>query len=163
TSPGSYFLARDITVISGNVIRIQASEVTIDLNGKTIRATAPAPIPPPPEGLIAIDTGASTVRVRNGQLVGGVAGILAIGGAGPILVDVENVAFNQGYEGIQIAIAGEIAISRCSFRNVTNNAVEISAGSLPTAAARIAGNVFSSVGNRAISVNNVRSVEVVDN
>src|SRR5262245_27053413 len=157
TSSGSYVLTRDITVASGNVITIQASDVTLDLNGKTLQNTSASNV------LIAIDTGASTVRVKNGKLLGGSTGIANIAGAGPILLDVEKFALlNQGSDAISLGIAGEVSISDCSFRNVGNNGVVITSA-LSTSTAHIVRNAFSNVDNRVIIASGLRTAAVLNN
>jgi len=141
------------------VITIQASDVTLDLNGKTLQITSTS------NSLISIDTGVSTLRVSNGKLLGGALGIFHPSAVGPILLDVENVALlNQSSDAIEIAIAGgEVAISDCSFRNVGNNGILIFPSGVTTSGARIVGNVFSHVSNRAIELSGVRSFAVLSN
>ena len=161
TSSGSYVLTRDITVASGNVFTIQASDVTLDLNGRTVQVTSPGGY------LIAIDTGASTLRVKNGALIGGQFGIANIGGTVPILLDVEKVDFlSHGLGAIQLTNAGDVRISKCSFRNLGGTATAIllqPPGPPPgLTSARIAENVFSNM-RGAISTHELQSVAVLNN
>src|SRR5436853_6905176 len=40
TNPGSYYVTTNLTVSSGNAVTIATNDVTLDLNGFTIRSTA---------------------------------------------------------------------------------------------------------------------------
>jgi hypothetical protein len=64
TQSGNYVLSGDIVVSTGNGITIDASDVTIDLNGFTIRSTAA-----PTNGIgVRIETSARNVVVKNGSI-----------------------------------------------------------------------------------------------
>jgi hypothetical protein len=101
TVPGSYVLANDITGTSGGaVIEIQASDVTLNLNGHTITATQG-------DGVI-IDqfVGNNTnvtlvnVHVSNGQIVAGNTGVIIFGSS--CLVNGLNITTSQSGFGIEI-------------------------------------------------------------
>lgn len=67
STSGSYYLANNITVSSGDAITIAASNVTLDLNGFTISSTAS------PAAGTGIEVGNRTgVTITNGNIVGGV-------------------------------------------------------------------------------------------
>lgn len=68
TQPGSYYLTGNITVSTGDAIRIQASGVTLDLNGFQITSTLTG------SSLgtaISINGAASRITIRNGSIVSG--------------------------------------------------------------------------------------------
>ncbi|MEM9479151.1 MAG: hypothetical protein AAGA58_05740 [Verrucomicrobiota bacterium] len=66
SDPGSYYLANNIAVTSGNGIVIQARNVSLDLNGFTISSTAN-----PAGGTgILIDSGSDQVSIQNGFVRG---------------------------------------------------------------------------------------------
>ncbi len=106
--PGSYFLAEDLTVPSGmNGIRVQVSDVTIDLNGYTIRGE-----PGSNEGIIILRPIENTT-IRNG-VIRDMGQSAILGGVFGLEVDrcfIEGVhAFNNGLWGF---LTGEF----CTFRN----------------------------------------------
>jgi parallel beta-helix repeat protein len=71
-APGHYILTRDIPVTSGTGILVNASRVTLDLNGHVLSGPIDEDI-----SLIAIGPTARFVAIRNGHLKGGRYGILA--------------------------------------------------------------------------------------
>jgi hypothetical protein len=66
SSSGSYYLTGNITVASGGVITINASNVTLDLNGYSIITTSATPS----GTAILIATGVTRVKVGNGFITG---------------------------------------------------------------------------------------------
>lgn len=66
--PGHYILANDLAVESGTAIRIECSDVTIDLNQKTISCTGPSTKRKPTFGILAVS--AEQLVVMNGALTG---------------------------------------------------------------------------------------------
>jgi len=159
TSTGSYVVTRDITVASGNVITIQASYVTLDLNGKTLTIQSTVP----EDTVIGIGPGASNLRVRNGRVVGGWRGVANLLGGALGVLEVSKVSFSgHGADAIRFQSADAVTVSECRFRKVGNSGVSIQSAAL-SSAAHIVGNDFSDVDNRAITLTNVRSVEVLNN
>ena len=70
TQPGSYYLATNLTVTSGDAIDIATNQVTLDLNGFTISSTAN---PAAGDGVkLIVPGGNSDVTIFNGHIVGGV-------------------------------------------------------------------------------------------
>jgi hypothetical protein len=68
SQPGSYYLATNLTVASGNAITINANGVTLDLNGFTIFSTAASAT-----GTAVLFNGALTnIAIYNGQISSGV-------------------------------------------------------------------------------------------
>ncbi len=74
SSSGSYFLTANLTVASGDAITITADDVTLDLNGFTIRSTAANAIG------TGIAVNSSRVTVFNGHVSGGVTYNAALSG-----------------------------------------------------------------------------------
>lgn len=70
SEPGHYFLDRDISSISGTAIRITSSDVTVDLNGRSVQG---------PGGKVGQGieiTGVSGVRVMNGSIANFAFGVV---------------------------------------------------------------------------------------
>lgn len=67
TSPGSYYLVDDIEVSSSSGINISASNVTVDLNGFTIRSTASSAAG---SGVVVPTTSYSNIYIKNGTIAG---------------------------------------------------------------------------------------------
>lgn len=121
TVPGSYLLANDITGTSGRaVIEIQASGVTLDLNGQTINASKG-------EGILIdeIDTTNNhapvvNVHVSNGRIVAAAYGVKVYGssclltglnitvGASGIPIEIEHGAFNRVHSCVLSATTGQM-------------------------------------------------------
>ncbi len=68
TAPGSYYLTGNITVASGNAIVITSDDVSLDLNGFTIRSTFTGGSS---GTAISISSSRSRLTVRNGSIVSG--------------------------------------------------------------------------------------------
>ncbi len=66
SQPGSYYLTENLTVPTGNGITINASDVSLDLNGFTIRSTNAA------TGYKGIEINGSQVSVFNGHIKSGI-------------------------------------------------------------------------------------------
>lgn len=111
TQPGSYFLARGLAVDGQDAIVIAASNVTLDLNGQTIQGTAGT------QSLIQIISGSTSVRIRNGRIVGGVFGIQYEQTLSPpIRLHVQDVDFvNMSGMGVQIDSASHVDVVACQF------------------------------------------------
>lgn len=79
SQPGSYYLTGNITVASGDAIVITSDDVSLDLNGFTIRSTYTVAVSPEnPTGgssgnAINISGDRSRLTVRNGSIVSGTA------------------------------------------------------------------------------------------
>ena len=83
SQPGSYVLTGNITVSSGSGININASDVTLDLNGFRVMTTANSGT------VIVINTGTNNVVVRNGLVAGGNTGVACTNNAvGALIEDV---------------------------------------------------------------------------
>ena len=101
---GSYYLTGPLTVTTGNAITINASQVTLDLNGYTISSTAASA-----NGTgITLLSGVGDVSILNGHIKGGVT---YSGGtyAGPGFANGIQVAGAPSYN---IRVAG-ITVSGC--------------------------------------------------
>lgn len=108
-APGSYYLARDLTGVSGQPgITITASNVTIDLNGFTLRGVAGSFY-----GIGSL-AGANDLTVRNG-------GVTGWGGSGIDLANANNGLIEgvvaSGNRDIGIRSGGNFVVSRCVARN----------------------------------------------
>lgn len=61
-APGSYFLDRDVVLASGTAIQITSNDITLDLNGHSLRG------PGGRQGVGILIQGATNVKVFNGQV-----------------------------------------------------------------------------------------------
>ena len=91
SQPGTYVLTRNIGAMVGSAITIQASNVTLDLNGMTVTTSDTfAPI-------IQIGDNFEGIHIRDGRLGGGSYGIFygTGGGVSPSTIWIENVVISQ--------------------------------------------------------------------
>lgn len=128
TVPGSYVLANDIAGTSGiAVIEIQASDVTLNLNGHTITAQGSA---------ITIDEFVVNAHVSNGLIVAGAQGVLNFGSsclvnglnievsasATPIVIEHGN--FNRVHSCVLSAATGQTARAAFSLFLTSHNTIQ---------------------------------------
>ena len=161
TAPGAYVLTRDISVTGGNAITIQASGVTLDLNGRAVSSSSSS------GNLIQINDGAIDVTILNGRLYGGNNGINYVtsnsNAMGPRIkgVDIQHLAG----DGIYIAGAAYIEISNCRIEWATRNGIYVSgaAANWFTRNARIVDNDIISPGWNGIVLHQLQGGEVAGN
>lgn len=101
TQPGYYMLTRDVTASTGHAITVQANNVILDLNGRTIQATGPGG-----NYAVYILDGYTNTTIKNGRVVA-VGSVIYSDPATPITALVD---------GVQVESAGNNAIV---FRNTT--------------------------------------------
>jgi hypothetical protein len=110
--PGSYILANDIAGTSGiAVIEIQASDVTLNLNGHTITATGAGVTI---DEFVGNNTGNATLvnaHVSNGQIVAGAQGVLISGSS--CLVDGLKITVSQSATPIVIEHGNSNRVHSC--------------------------------------------------
>jgi hypothetical protein len=141
SQPGSYFLISDVVGISGsNGIEIVASDVTLDLNGFTVRG-----VPGSLAGIVATG-GPNRIEVRNGRVLNwGGAGVslasngarcvdlnASANGAGGIAVTSGEVrrCFAENNTGAGITAAGGTMICDCLARDNTGHGIATTGPSL---------------------------------
>src|SRR5262245_45815110 len=98
TAPGTYIITKDIEALSGPVFRVTVTDVTIDLNGHTLRRSGL------PGSVIEVNGLASSERritIVNGHLAGGgIGGTLALAAprsaAGRALGRFANLVITEG-------------------------------------------------------------------
>jgi parallel beta-helix repeat protein len=101
SSEGSYYLSGNLSIASGNAITVNASNVTIDLQGFELIGAGGGNI-----GII-INGGISNVTIRNGTIRNFPSG--GINGIGNPTVRVEKVrALNNGSVGINVDVNGAV-------------------------------------------------------
>lgn len=100
TTSGSYIVTNDFVINTGSAIVVNASHVTIDLDGHTIESTAATDI------ITNGNTGTyRDIHVKNGKLVGGNYHINFFGPGGEFSVE-EVTLIPQGIRGFGILITG---------------------------------------------------------
>lgn len=67
SAPGQYVVTRPVTAATGPVVTVNASDVSIDLNGFTLTSTTTAAT----EGVIQLSPTAARIVITNGKLEGG--------------------------------------------------------------------------------------------
>jgi hypothetical protein len=158
TQPGSYFLARGLAVDGQDAIVVAASNVTLDLNGQSIQGTAGT------QSLIRIVSGSTSVRIRNGRLVGGVFSIYYEHTVSPpIHLHVQNVDFvNMAVMALQIESAGHVDVIACRFRGTGTGG-----GGVQLQGTKVSGrftdNLFSDLALGGVKVFGTREILVRDN
>lgn len=97
SAPGDYYLTADLSYTSGNPIQITASGVNLDLNGHTISAGASS-------NYCVSASGYTNIRVFNGNLSGGAAGLSLTSASAGVLA-AENLTVT-GFSGVGINMNG---------------------------------------------------------
>src|SRR5262245_4872338 len=115
STPGTYILSQNFTVTSGPAIRITASNVLIDLNGRTLTHTMTTGLT---NRVIQIDTEnpVTGLEIRNGFISGGVAGIGSFDMFGdfyPVQARIEGVTITGSRTGIDIPAGESLEIVGC--------------------------------------------------
>lgn len=145
-APGSYYLTQNISVTTGNAITVNASNVTIDLNGYTISSTQN---PAATAAAIYINNTCSNIAITNGHVNSGVGysgggysgtgfgyGIQAGGVSNNVRVRGVNV-FGVKVDGISIGFTNTI-VEECTV--TTAGAYGIYADSVSSSTAQNTGN-----------------------
>ena len=118
--PGSYVLNRDIVVAGGDAIVIRASQVDLDLNGYAIRSTVGG-------ALIQIADGFSSIRIRNGRLLGNDEVVaIAYGSseqAPPITLRLEDLEVDGNLFGVFLGSAAVLDITSCDILRCADTCV----------------------------------------
>jgi hypothetical protein len=120
--PGSYHLVSDVNGAAGkNGIEIAASDVTLDLNGFTVRG-----VPGSLGGLVSA-VGNNRIEVRNGRVVGWAGAGVSLASSASRCVDL--TVSGNGNGGIAIS-SGEVR--RCIVETNTGAGIATSSGALVT-------------------------------
>ncbi len=93
TEPGVYVVTEAITAASGPVLRIDSSDVTIDLNGFAIRSLGITSS----DSVIEIVPGNSRIEIKNGIIRGGYHGVYHSDSTATLAVELDNVTFDNNY------------------------------------------------------------------
>jgi parallel beta helix pectate lyase-like protein len=108
TQPGHYVLTRDVSSSSVPVLQIQASNVTLDLNGRTVSSSATSGT-----GTINIADGSMDVTILNGRVTGGPSGIRYFSSAVPTRLRIEGIDLRPAVHGIEIYGAAFVDVIKC--------------------------------------------------
>ncbi len=126
--PGSYYLTQDLQVASGNAITINASGVTLDLNGFTISTTAATPTG---VGIFFTD-GQKDISITNGHIQGSIVydsgtgsysgGGFSVAMSAPTIVPqnvlISHMTISGCGTGINIG-SGAVAVRFCAVRGIS--------------------------------------------
>jgi hypothetical protein len=122
TQPGSYYLTGNVEVTSGDGIRINASNVALDLNGFTLIS---ATVTPASGSAILIVSGNRNIQIKNGSITGG-----AVSNFNPVLpstpADYTDVGWSSGIEGF--SVEGSFLLSNLTVERCKNSGIYISGG-----------------------------------
>jgi len=156
TQPGAYVLTEDVSFASSDAIVIQASNVTLDLNGRTIVNT---------DGIgshVVIDGDRENIRIRNGRLQGGQWGVYYSSGTFSTTVWLEGLEIS-GVAADAVYLAGlrYFEMTSSKVRNTGNGGVLLIGNT--SFAGRIVGNEFRDIGNRAMIVAGGEGVVIREN
>ncbi len=113
--PGSYYLTTNLTVSSGNGININASGVTLDLNGFTISSTLASAS----WTGVALNTPLSDITIVNGHICSGVTN----NGSG--VYSGSGFAAGIGYPSI---LPTNVVVSKVSVLGVSNKGINLGTG-----------------------------------
>jgi len=119
-SPGSYYLTGDLVASGGSVITISSAGVALDLNGHYVWQGSSS-------AYCISSSGYSDIRVFNGLLVGGSAGIyfynVPVG-----VVTIDHITARGGQAGIDLQGYSAGGSSLYPTAQITNNSVTLAAG-----------------------------------
>jgi parallel beta-helix repeat protein len=167
-TPGSYVVTRNLApaALAGPIIRIDctaptftppAAAVVIDLNGFTLDQTVDATIPV----IEVIPTPSCEVLIRNGEVLGGSAGIAVP--AGSRMVRIEDVQIKDpSGEGIFLFDPEKFLIRRNVIIGAGGPGIVV-AGGIPSKSGTIEDNIVQQCGDMGIRVELASSVEISNN
>lgn len=133
-APGSYYLAENVTVASGNAITVNAEGVTLDLNGFSLSSTAS---PAAGDG-IHLNDSARDVSIINGHILGGITynGSFSAGpgfynairgpgaGSNSTSILVRDVTVSGCGNGILIFTSASTTVQHCAVSTVANSGID---------------------------------------
>ena len=145
TEPGSYVLANDITgTTAGNVIEIQASDVTLNLNGHTITATVATGISI--DEFVGNNTGNATLvnaHVSNGKVVAAGLGVQISGSS--CLINGLNITSGPSGTSIEIEHGNLNRVQSCVLSAATGQTAGSAVGLFLTSHNTIQNNTFAGI------------------
>jgi hypothetical protein len=154
TGSGSYVLTRNIQFDAGDIITIDAPDVTLDLDGHVLSSTSTT------HALISVGPAARSVTLRDGRLSGDGAAIAYASGAG-VKLRMEDLVVD-GASGDGIVVYGPATVELLNSRLVNNDVAMLFPPAAGAVTGRIAGNTIGG-GNQCLALNYARNMEIVDN
>ncbi|MFO1488955.1 MAG: hypothetical protein U1F65_10805 [Verrucomicrobiota bacterium] len=133
--PGSYYLTGNLTVATNDAIIVNTNNVTLDLNGYTIRSTCPSVV-----GYgIMLNGNRSDITILNGHIVSGTtnngsgvfsgngfnSGIYTFGTPANVIVSHVSVS-GVGVHGINLSSGGSTLVESCTTRNTGHSGISAS-------------------------------------
>jgi len=120
TQPGHYIVTRNISTF-GTVVRIQASNVTLDLNEHLLTSSAST------SNQIEIADGFTDVVIRNGRLSGnGIGnGVTYTSTTNRIRLTIDRLTISNTGIGIFIQDVESIRVTSCLIRNVVSDGIRV--------------------------------------
>jgi hypothetical protein len=157
SAPGTYVVTRDITATGGNAVVIASDNVTLDLNGHTLRSAGQ--IYP----VVYADNGYENIVIENGRIAGGDSGVRFENAGRWARVALRRLTvFESGSVGISIGAAAHVEIVECQIHDTGTHGITVSGGS-KTFGGRIAQNVIERVGSYGMNVYGMRGGEIAGN
>lgn len=162
SEPGAYVVTRDLAVSSGNVINVQASPVTLDLNGKGLSISGTSGT------VISFDTSAATgpqpcLLVANGRLSGGLSGVRTVGD-GDAAVTLRGLEIDGTSEDAIALRAGKVDLRGNRISGPGIDGIDVSkATSSSELSGVVAGNVIQDPAAAGIFVTNGDGVRIESN
>src|SRR5262245_29639075 len=159
TQPGHDLLTRDLVITSANApgILIQAHNVTVDLNGRTING------PSARNNLVQIADGFRDITVRNGRLSGGNNGVLYFSTTNRTRITLERleIAGTAGHA-IGIQDAEHVDVISCRILNPQGAGITVS-GFSDVFSGRFVDNSITNPASDGIGVVDLRDGEISGN
>lgn len=156
--PGHYVVVRDIESTNPDVIVVNSSDVTLDLEGHTIIRAGSTGRP------VLIGADATDITIRNGRLEGGASGVTQVYTGSRATIRLEELEIEGTTQfGIELLQLEYVEILRCRVAgNVAATGIVLS-GATDAFGGRIIGNVVENTQSHGISLQGLKGGEVRDN
>ena len=160
TAPGSYVLTSNLFLgnasTNPSAIAIQASNVTLDLNGFTVEIFAGT------GSAILIFPDQRNIHIRNGKIRGGLYGIEYSMGAVKTTVRLEKLEISSTLsDGLNLSGVESFEMLECKIRDTGNNGLAVLGSAGFTG--RIVGNQFTGIPNNALVTSGASSLLIREN
>jgi parallel beta-helix repeat protein len=154
TAPGHYLVVRDIVTVADYAVVIDATDVTLDLGGRTLSAAVAG---------VRIEDGVADVTVRNGYITGGNIGVYGASTTVPLRARLEDLGISDtSASGIFLNELEAAWVERCRVRGAGQSGIHLIAGS-GTFTGHVIDNVIDDTGQNGIALFALRGGQVRGN